>query len=205
MNRTMCRGHLILLVSSSLAVLVLAACNHDSPPPKQDGAAKENAGVSSDNEPAATRAAQDEWHGFPRIPPIANADPSIREEREILVPTRLRIRRSENRISVEVDPDSLESIILDVGADMLIGFRREMSVYRDGQPVSSGGHGLGGSWYFGTRHYNTSEGGFPRPGETYEVEVRIQVFETDIPAQHFWMPGSPKYKVLWTRTLRQST
>ena len=151
------------------------------------------------------RAAEHEWHGFPRIPPIASADPSTREEREILVPTRLRIRRSENRISVEVDPDSLESIILDVGACMVVGFRREMSVYRDGQPVSSGGYGLGGSWYFGTRNYNTSGLGFPRPGETYEVEVRIQVFETDIPAQHMWRPGSPKYKVLWTRTLRQST
>lgn len=153
----------------------------------------------------ADPAAQQVWRGFPAIPPIANVDPSTREERDFLVPTRVRIVRTENRLEVDADPDSLESITLDVGTNMVVGFRTEQLIYEDGQLVSSGGYGLGGDWYFGTSGYNTRARGFPQPGKSYEVELRIHIFETDIPPQHLWMPESPKYKVLWTRTIRQST
>ena len=150
----------------------------------------------------AVRAPQPPRH-FPVIAPIANADPSIREEREFLVPTRLRIVRSESRIAVEADPDSLQSITLDVGTNMVAGFRNELFIYQDGQLLCSGGSNLGGDWYFGTFNYNTGGFFFPKPGETYEIELRVQIFETDIPAQHMWMPVSPMYKSLWTRTSRQ--
>ena len=142
--------------------------------------------------------------GFPAIPPIANADPSIREEKEFLVATRLRIVRGENSISVEVDPDSLESITVDVGINMVAGFRNDQFIYRDGRLVCPGTFGLGGDWYFGTSTYHTKMFGFPHPGETYEIELHIQIFETDIPSQHLWMPESSKYRILWTRTLKQS-
>ena len=156
---------------------------------------------SDEGDPAPQHA----WRGFPVLPPIANADPTIREDRQILVATQLRIVRSESGISVEADPDSLESITLSVGANMVAGFRIELFVYRDGQLLSGGGSGLGGDWYFGSFNYTTSGFGFPKPGETYEIELKTQIFETDIPPQHMWMPGSPKYKVLWTHSFRQGT
>ncbi len=141
---------------------------------------------------------------FPRYPPIADADPSIREERDFLVPTRLRIVRGESRIAVGVDPDSLESITLDVGVNMVAGFKIEQFVYRDGEVACPGVTSLSTRGFvLGTNYYNTNLDGVPQCGEIYEIELRLEIFETDIPGQHLWGPKSPKYRVLWTRTLRQ--
>jgi len=43
----------------------------------------------------------------------------------------------------------------------------------------------------------TGEGG-PVPGKKYDVELAIEVFETNVPPQYMWMPGGDKYKVLYS-------
>jgi hypothetical protein len=42
----------------------------------------------------------------------------------------------------------------------------------------------------------------PNAGERYTVEVRLTLFETDIPPQHHWAPGTGKYKILWAKALK---
>ena len=66
--------------------------------------------------------------GFPILAPIANADPSIRRKTQFRLPTRLRVERTEDRISVAVDPDSLQPVELAVGVNMVTGLRDELRV-----------------------------------------------------------------------------
>jgi hypothetical protein len=145
--------------------------------------------------------------GFPVLPPVQDADPSIRREKGFRLPTRLLVRRTDNRISVGVDPDSLQPVNLKVGAKMVTGFHHELSVYRKGKLVLSGYAGLQGGGptcsSLGTLFLQRSIDKIPQPGEKYTVKVQLSVFETDIPAQHMWSPESGKYRVLWTRTLQQ--
>ena len=145
--------------------------------------------------------------GFPVLGPIANADPSRRLVKEFQVPTQLEIKGTDDRISVEVDMNSLERLELKVGANMVTGFKHKMSVYRDEELISSDYGGITGGTKanIGTTYLNRSLDKIPQPGEKYVIEIRFEIFETDIPAQHFWSPeSSEKYKVLWTRTLRQN-
>jgi len=145
--------------------------------------------------------------GFPELPPIANADPSIRHPKGFKVPTGLQIERTDDRISIAVDARSLESIKLKVGANMVTGFKHEMRVFRNEELILSGYMGLTGGTKanIGTTYLNQSLDKIPQPGEKYVVEICFEIFETDIPAQHMWSPqSSDKYRVLWTRTLRQT-
>jgi hypothetical protein len=146
--------------------------------------------------------------GFPVLPPIQNADPSIRRQTEFRLPTRLQVKRTDDQISVGVDPDSLKPVKLDVGANMVTGLKHELFVYRGNKLVLSGYTGLQGTGQtyssIGTVSLQRRIDKIPQPGEKYTVKVRLSVFETDIPAQHMWSPESGKYKVLWTRTLQQA-
>ena len=144
--------------------------------------------------------------GFPVLEAIAHADPSKRSPTQFLVPTRLWTERTDERISIAVDMNSLERIELQVGANMVTGLKHRMFVYRDGQLLTSDYAGLtgGATANIGTTFLNRSLDNIPQPGEKYLIEIRLEIFETDIPAQHMWHPeGSDKYKVLWTRTLTQ--
>jgi len=142
--------------------------------------------------------------GFPVLPPITNADPLIRSEKEFRLPTRLQSKRTDEQISVGVDPDSSKLVKLDVGANMATGLKHELFVYRGEKLVLSGYAGLqgGGKTYsnIGNVFLSRRIDKIPQPGEKYTVKVRLSLFETDIPAQHMWSPESGKYKVLWTRT-----
>jgi hypothetical protein len=145
--------------------------------------------------------------GFPVLRPIPNADPSIRREKEFRLPTRLQVKRTDDQISVGVDPDSLKAVKLDVGANMVTGLKDELFVYRGDKLVRSGYAGLQGTGQtypsIGTLFLQRRIDKIPQPGEKYTVKVRLSLFETDIPAQHLWSPESGKYKVLWTCTLQQ--
>jgi hypothetical protein len=144
--------------------------------------------------------------GFPVLEAIADADPSKRSPTPFLVPTRLWTERTDERISIAVDMNSLERIELQVGENMVTGLKDRMFVYRDGQLLTSDYAGLTGGTTanIGTTFLNRSLDNIPQPGEKYLIEIRLEIFETDIPAQHMWHPeGSDKYKVLWTRTLTQ--
>jgi hypothetical protein len=147
-----------------------------------------------------------QWRGFEILPPITNANPSIRVPLLVHVPTKLKIERASDTLSVEIDKSSLEATNLTVGTNMVTGVESKVYVYPDGEsrPVD-GGEGLSGGWDFnlGTRFWHTKPDGIPLPGKKYVVEVELTAFETDIPPQHDWSPHGKNYKILWQRTLKQ--
>jgi hypothetical protein len=122
-----------------------------------------------------------------------------------MVPTKLTIERTSDVISITVDRDSFEPAEITVGSRMLTGVQRELYIYRVGEPRPARSRlGLGGpDFNIGTDFVNAKLNGIPVPGESYVVEIDLAIFETDIPAQHFWSPEGGKYMVLWTRTLSQ--
>ena len=152
-------------------------------------------------------AKSEQWHGFPILPPITNANPSIRLPFLIHVPTRLKIERTTDMLSIEIDRSSLEATNLMVGTNMVTGVESKFYVYPEGElRPANGGYGLGGTDFnLGTSFWHTKQEGIPLPGKKYVVEMGLKVFETDIPSQHMWRPqGSKNYKVLWQRTLKQT-
>jgi hypothetical protein len=95
-----------------------------------------------------------------------------------------------------------------VGKDMATGLKQELRVYRDGKLDQFGYHSLesgpAGKPSIGVV-LNKKIDKIPQPGEKYTVEVQLTLFETDIPPQHLWSPESGKYRVLWTKTLKQKS
>jgi hypothetical protein len=148
--------------------------------------------------------------GFPELPPIPDADPSVRDKKAFSLPTDagLRIKRTDDEISAGVYPDRLKSVELGVGKNMVVGFKHEIFVYREDKLVKFHPGGMQSppdGVSYSTLAYSFKRGTdkIPRQGEKYRVEVRLSLFETDIPTQHFWRPESGKYKVLWTKTMKQ--
>lgn len=178
----------------SLAIATTAACL----PPQPGGGNQRLAAKAATSAPSDVRPAPP--IGFPILPPIANADPSIRQPRNVQVPTRLTIERTDSRIGYQFDPAALQTEPLFVGASMIVGYAWEESVHSNGKTLWTGG-GLSTSVASSSSGFNRHVDGFPVPGEKYTIETRITVFETDIPPQHMWSPESGKYKVLLTRTI----
>src|ERR1035437_3940595 len=144
---------------------------------------------------------------FALLPLIADADPSIRHPVSVRVPTRLKIERTADTLSVEIDTNSFESTNFTIGTNMVTGVQSKVYVYTEGQPrPANGGYGLGGTDFnLGTSFWHTKREGIPLPGKKYVVELDLTIFETDIPSQHMWRPqGSKNYKVLWQRTLKHT-
>jgi len=138
-------------------------------------------------------ATQAPYIGFPVLPPVEGADPSIRRKQTIEIPTKLIVKRDGNQAIASFDPRSLKAAEIDVGKMMVIGTRTTMTVLPDEE------HGIIGLYdYFPTEVGDSLEVG---PGAV-EVQIRVEVFETDIPAQHRWQPTSGKYRVLGEWRLR---
>jgi hypothetical protein len=143
----------------------------------------------------------------PIYPPTPDADPSIRHDVVVAVPTRLSVERTTDRLTVGFDPTSAEGVKIRLGERMTMGVKSELRVWGEGdvRPVeANGGVTLGGpvtSSDLGLQSkkdlLNTAQGGIPAPGKSYTVEEDVGIFETDIPAQHMWSPMSKKYRVLW--------
>lgn len=153
---------------------------------------------------------------LPVLPPIADADPAVREEREILVPAGFSAARVRDKLVLY--EELLEPLKLMVGKKMALGMSTKTYVYPEGKPrpkdflrgsqqgflqkprpvltgffTSAGDPGL-----------FTDPDGALRPGTRCVIEVSCEIFETDIPGQHAWSPENGKYKVLWQTTLRQT-
>lgn len=157
---------------------------------------------------AATTQRQIVGDGLKPIPPIADADPSIRHPFSVQVPTALLIRRTEDELAVGFAP--LRSTNLTVGSKMVTGTEWEMHIYRDGAPVQLQRHpvrsvGTGLRFEPWETTFTTKQDGLPQAGEEYVVELRLTMFETDLPAQHMWSPQSGKhYRIMWTQTFRET-
>ena len=141
--------------------------------------------------------------GLPVIGPIDDADPTVRESRSIELPTRLVVTREDKRLSYTVAPDSLETVRISVGRKMVTGLIYELTIrHDDGSVAVSGRRGMTTSANIGEGFINRSQDGIPVDGESYVVELRFDVFETDIPAQHMWNPRRGKFRVVMTRKLK---
>jgi hypothetical protein len=144
---------------------------------------------------------------FPVLPPISTADPSIRSDKQFRVPTRLRVCRVGRSVAVEATPGAMETVNVTVGKDMVTGLRFEVSVYRDGKlvPSLSGSGGMQGTSDAVAAQIAATVGEVGskdfQPGVKYKADLRLALFETDIPAQHCWAPETGRYKTLWSKTL----
>ena len=155
---------------------------------------------------AQSPAESEPFRGFPILPPITNANPSIRLPLLLHVPTKLKIERTTDMLSVQIDRTSLEATNLMVGTNMVTGAHSKLYVYPKGESrPANGRYEWGTSFDLGKSLWHTRPEGIPLPGKKYVVELDFTVFETDVPPQHEWSPqGSRNYKVLWQRTLKQT-
>ena len=159
---------------------------------------------------AQSPANSNEWPGFTILPPITNANPSIRVPLLVHVPTKLKIEQASDTLTMEIDKSSLEVTNLMAGTNMVTGVESKIYVYREGESRPAiGGYGLGGiDFNLGTSIWHIKADRVPiNPMSTqkYVVEMDLIVFETDILPQHMWRPQeSKKYKMLWQRTLKQT-
>ena len=137
---------------------------------------------------------------------LSSAPPDAGLTRQaISVPTRLSIVRSATALRVWVDAPR-EQVLVDVTPGLVLGVQSQLVV--DAEATSKprvGRAGLSGGTDFnlGTSTFNRSQDGLPVPGAHYVVGLRVSVFETDRPVGHLWSPESPRYRVLWTRTIEQ--
>jgi hypothetical protein len=142
---------------------------------------------------------------FPILPPVPTADPAVRSEKELRVPSRLRVCRLGSYVGVEAVPGALQTVKATVGKDMVTGLWYQVSVYRGKKLVLSGPGGMQSGPRATYRQVAAFVGEVGsksfRPGEKYKAELRLTLFETDIPPQHCWAPETGRYKALWSKTL----
>ncbi len=141
--------------------------------------------------------------------PKTIANPKVRHEVVVQIPSKLALKRTGDSISIAQENTVFQSKKLSVGLNMIIGVHYRVYVYPSGDPrpsqTQSGGTGTGTNFIDGM-------GDFGVPGKRDRaaikgkksiVEIVWTVFETDMEPQHFWEPESGKYKILLTGTLRQ--
>lgn len=157
--------------------------------------------IATAQEPAADSHPQS-VHGCcgPSLPRTKDADPAVRHEMEVKAPTRLTVNHHGYRVNFGVDTTHLETVKVSVGEKMVTGLKYHVRIYpADHRPAEEQQLGLDGQIRF------EDIGAFTRtlPARRSVVEIDLEIFETDMPAQHMWMPGGDKYRVIWRRTLSQ--
>jgi len=158
--------------------------------------------------PAAPRSSLDPLQD---IQPIADADPSRRHPVATPVPTGFDLVRREETLIYRFT--ELQTTNLMVGFKMVTGVKYEGSMHCDGTVCSLFRLLVGSHRLMSAPDLDTStrtfkldrEKGFAQSGEGCIFEYRVTIFETDLPSQHMWSPQSGKhYKVLWTRTFKET-
>ena len=149
----------------------------------------------------------------PEYPPTSDADPSVRHELEVPMPTHLSVQRTANRLSIAFDPAAQRKVKITVGRKMTLGVKYELRVYAkgDARPVDSGGVGYAGfnepdvpsdlGFLNGVTFLTRAHDGIPAPGKRYVIEEDVSLFETDVPPQHMWNPNTRRYRLLWEEKL----
>ena len=131
-------------------------------------------------------------------------DASTNEIRVFHVPTQLSVQRSEERYKVRPDTNTLEEIELAVGRNMTCGGRAEIVRELDGKQTA-GRRLLGRPECICTATAGYGPPGVSLVGRNLVVEMRLVIFETDVPAQPGqgdWRPETGRYRELWSGTLR---
>lgn len=141
--------------------------------------------------------------------PIANANPTIRHKKMILFPTRLSFARREGSLLIGFDKRKAKAVEISVGLNMAIGYQYDILLYgfrqaRAGKPRALWGSIAGTDLTHQEVSINDllpSEDNL-LPGMQYVVDVRLEVFETDVlPGSMSW-PGG-RYKVLFRDSLEK--
>lgn len=140
------------------------------------------------------------------VSPITDADPSIRHAVTIRIPINLEAKQQDDWLIYGFS--ALQTTNVTVGYKMVTGVNCEGVMDCDGvrHPLFREGGGLE---FINTSTDRYNMVGPPKAdlesGTHCVFEYQVTVFETDIPAQHHWMPTSGKlYKVLWTHTFRKT-
>jgi hypothetical protein len=134
-------------------------------------------------------------------------DASGSRVQSVRVPAALSLSRGLDTLSVSIDRASLAGTEVTVDPGMLLGVESDTVVFPVGQqppPVGRKGYASGTDFSLGTSTWSMRADGIPVPGTRYVAEMRLVLFETDVPTQHEWDPHSGRYKALWKRTLRQA-
>ncbi|MEI6074380.1 MAG: hypothetical protein WCS94_02325 [Verrucomicrobiota bacterium] len=127
------------------------------------------------------------------------------------VPTRFKITRTNNVLTVALDANSLEKTNLITGENMVLGIEARLSVYfqMNGQIVFLNDQVYDLHW--GTDfHFEPHKFEIPfsridtKYKTKYTVEADLNIFETDVQPQHLWNPQNGKYSVLWQQKLRHT-
>ncbi len=144
-----------------------------------------------------------------REPPPAShrADKAGTVELSVRVPAGLRIAHGLDTLSVSVDPGALAATTVVADAGMVVGIEAETFVFPvGGSRPATGTRDLrsGQDFDVSASTWSASQGGVPARGTRYVVEMRLVLFETDVPPGHMWDPHAGRYRVLLTRTLRQA-
>lgn len=124
------------------------------------------------------------------------------------VPNALRVARALDSLSVEIDPTAGAETTVRADPGMVLGVESEIRVFGRGRPGGAGpgrhGYASGATFDVGRSIWSTREDGIPQVDEKYEAEMKLVLFETDVPPGHEWDPRAGQFKVLLTRTLRQA-
>jgi hypothetical protein len=125
----------------------------------------------------------------------------------VRVPAALTLARALDTLTIAVDPASLAATQVAADPGMVLGVETDVVVYpQGGERPAHGRHGLSpGADFGGALHtWSTAKDGLPVPGVKYVAEAELVLFETDVPAGSAWDPHAGRFKVLFTRTLRQA-
>jgi hypothetical protein len=135
-------------------------------------------------------------------------DASAPREITVRVPNALRVARSLDSLSVDIDESAGAETTVRADPGMVLGVESEVRVFGRGHPGDSGpgrhGYASGASFDVGPSIWSTRQDGLPQADEKYEAEMKLILFETDVPPGHAWDPHAGQFKILLTRTLRQA-
>ena len=141
---------------------------------------------------------------------ITDADPTVREEREVLVPDGFRTARNVEVLALCEHVGPLKLVKIMVGHKMALGTYTKLYIYPEGtfrpaEPLSTEcSSGTPQKVYAQAFYFYSEPFGFIEPGKPYVVEMDISIFETDVRPGHMWMPEGKNYRVLYQTTLRQT-
>jgi hypothetical protein len=143
----------------------------------------------------------------------ALADSAITHDETFSAPSGFVAMQEGAQIGIRPSSVGSEELILAVGNGMTTGYRCRMYFHdvRDSKPLHSEdrpfteGWGSGGNKVpRGTAYLTPGEGSTPNDLMGGSIEVILEFFETDVPAQHGWIPFTEQYRVLWSRTYEVS-
>ena len=143
----------------------------------------------------------------PRTLASIGADASGLVQLSLRVPAALMIERAIDTLSVAIDPATLGLTQVEADAGMALGVETQTRVFPKGRQqdaLERRAVGRGADLAAGAATWIAKKDGIPEPGTEYVVEMRIVLFETDVPASNAWDPHAGNFKSLWTRTLRQA-